>query len=440
MSRKQILIIEDEIVIRSSLKKFLEKQNYKICEAGSVDEAIKQDLSKFSLIITDLRLPGPAGTDIIKMAPNTPVLVMTSYASLKSAVDTMKLGAVDYIAKPFDFGDLLRTIRELIEQPSEVHSMTNMIGASDAMVELFKRIKIVAPTDTNILIVGESGTGKELVAKAIHKASGQSTEQMILLNCAAIPDSLIESELFGHEKGAFTGATEPRVSLVEAADGSTLFLDEIGELPLEAQARLLRVLQEGEVRRIGSVETKKVTVRLIAATHRDLKSLVASKQFREDLYYRLNVMKLSLPPLRERGGDLMLIAMDILQKISRKLNKQNLDFSEQTINHMVQYRWPGNIRELENAIERAVILCEGTQITPDLLAIELDSIDPVDLPKAEIPGDDNVSLEDYFQKYVLENQDHMTETDLAQKLGISRKSLWQKRQKLNIPRKKSRKR
>jgi two-component system, NtrC family, response regulator HydG len=440
MSRKQILIIEDEIVIRSSLKKFLEKQNYKICEAGSVDEAIKQDLSKFSLIITDLRLPGPAGTDIIKMAPNTPVLVMTSYASLKSAVDTMKLGAVDYIAKPFDFGDLLRTIRELIEQPSEVHSMTNMIGASDAMVELFKRIKIVAPTDTNILIVGESGTGKELVAKAIHKASGQSTEQMILLNCAAIPDSLIESELFGHEKGAFTGATEPRVGLVEAADGSTLFLDEIGELPLEAQARLLRVLQEGEVRRIGSVETKKVTVRLIAATHRDLKSLVASKQFREDLYYRLNVMKLSLPPLRERGGDLMLIAMDILQKISRKLNKQNLDFSEQTINHMVQYRWPGNIRELENAIERAVILCEGTQITPDLLAIELDSIDPVDLPKAEIPGDDNVSLEDYFQKYVLENQDHMTETDLAQKLGISRKSLWQKRQKLNIPRKKSRKR
>ena len=440
MSRKQILIIEDEIVIRSSLKKFLEKQNYKICEAGSVDEAIKQDLSKFSLIITDLRLPGPAGTDIIKMAPNTPVLVMTSYASLKSAVDTMKLGAVDYIAKPFDFGDLLRTIRELIEQPSEVHSMTNMIGASDAMVELFKRIKIVAPTDTNILIVGESGTGKELVAKAIHKASGQSTEQMILLNCAAIPDSLIESELFGHEKGAFTGATEPRVGLVEAADGSTLFLDEIGELPLEAQARLLRVLQEGEVRRIGSVETKKGTVRLIAATHRDLKSLGASKQFREDLYYRLNVMKLSLPPLRERGGDLMLIAMDILQKISRKLNKQNLDFSEQTINHMVQYRWPGNIRELENAIERAVILCEGTQITPDLLAIELDSIDPVDLPKAEIPGDDNVSLEDYFQKYVLENQDHMTETDLAQKLGISRKSLWQKRQKLNIPRKKSRKR
>ena len=439
MSRKQILIIEDEVVIRSSLKKFLEKQNYKICEAGSIDEAVKQDLNKFCLIITDLRLPGPAGTDIIKMAPKTPVLVMTSYASLKSAVDTMKLGAVDYIAKPFDFGDLLRTIRELIEQPSEERSITDMIGSSDAMVELFKRIKKVAPTDTNVLIVGESGTGKELVAKAIHKGSEQSSEKMMLLNCAAIPDSLIESELFGHEKGAFTGATESRVGLVEAADGSTLFLDEIGELPLEAQARLLRVLQEGEVRRIGSVETKQVNVRLIAATHRDLKSLVASKQFREDLYYRLNVMKLSLPPLRERGGDFMLIAKDILIKMGRKLNKQNLDFSEQTIELMGRYRWPGNIRELENAIERAVILCEGIRITPDLLAIELDSIDPDEADKAETPEDDNVSLEDYFQKYVLENQDHMTETDLAQKLGISRKSLWQRRQKFNIPRKKSRK-
>ncbi len=440
MSRKQILIIEDEIVIRSSLKKFLEKQNYKICEAGSVGEAIKQDLSKFCLIITDLRLPGPAGTDIIKMAPNTPVLVMTSYASLKSAVDTMKLGAVDYIAKPFDFEDLLNTIQELIEEPDEEHAATSMIGQSDAMVELFKRIRKVAPTDTNVLIVGESGTGKELVAKAIHKASEQSSQQMVLLNCAAIPESLIESELFGHEKGAFTGATESRVGLVEAADGSTLFLDEIGELPLEAQARLLRVLQEGEVRRIGSVETKQVSVRLIAATHRDLKSLVADKQFREDLYYRMNVMKLSLPPLRERGGDLMLIADSILKRIGRKLNKQGLVLSELTIDLVNRYRWPGNIRELENAIERAVILCETSVITPELLAIELDPVDLDEVEKPDAPAEENVSLEDYFQKYVLENQDHMTETDLAQKLGISRKSLWQKRQKLNIPRKKSRKR
>jgi len=439
MSRKKILIVEDEVVIRSSLKKFLEKKNYKVCEASSVEEAVKQDLSRFCLIITDLRLPGPPGTNIIRLAPNIPVLVMTSYASLKSAVDTMKLGAVDYIAKPFDFEDLLQTIHKLIEEPNQEPTIANMLGTCDAMVELFSRVQKVAPTDSNVLIVGESGTGKELVAKAIHNASAQSAKQMILLNCAAIPHTLLESELFGHEKGAFTGATSARVGLVEAADGSTLFLDEIGELTLEAQARLLRVLQEGEVRRVGSVETKKVAVRLIAATHRDLKTLVQDKQFREDLYYRLNVFKLTLPPLRERHSDLMLIADHVLQRTTRKLNKQGLAFTEETREVIRQYSWPGNVRELENAIERAVILCESCSITPDLLAVEAEVPHQSAQETNETVMDGNVSLEDYFQKFVLQNQDQMTETQLAFKLGISRKSLWQKRQKLNIPRKKSRK-
>ncbi len=437
MSRKKILIIEDEIVIRSSLKKFLEKQNYKVCEAGSVDEAAKQDLSKYALIITDLRLPGQAGTEIIKLAPGIPVLVMTSYASLKSAVDTMKLGAVDYIAKPFDFADLLETVKTLTEDPETVPSISNIIGTCDAMAELFARLKKVAPTHSNVLIVGESGTGKELIAKAIHLGGSQSSAEMILLNCAAIPESLIEAELFGHEKGAFTGATEPRVGLVEAADGGTLFLDEIGELPLDAQARLLRVLQEGEVRRIGSVSTKKVSVRLIAATHRDLHELVKNKLFREDLYYRLNVVKLTLPPLRERGADVLLIADHILEKTARKMNKRDLLFMEATRELITRYHWPGNIRELENAIERAVILCDGKSITPELLAVDASEAMH---PAADLRDDANVSLEDYFQNYVLENEDRMTETELAQKLGISRKSLWQKRQKLNMPRRKSRRR
>ncbi len=452
MSHKNILIIEDEIVIRTSLKKFLEKQNYKICEAGSVDEAVKQDLSRFCLIITDLRLPGPAGTDIIKLAPDVPVLVMTSYASLKSAVDTMKLGAVDYIAKPFDYDDLLETIQGLIEEPGS-SPFTNMLGGCDAMLDLFGRIKKVAPTNSNVLIVGESGTGKELVAKAIHQTSAQSSQEMMLLNCAAIPDSLIESELFGHERGAFTGATNTRVGLIEAADGSTLFLDEIGELPLEAQARLLRVLQEGEIRRIGSVETRKVCIRLIAATHRDLKALVEKKLFREDLYYRLNVVKLALPPLRDRQDDIQMIAKHILIKTCKRHNRKDLSFSEDTWHLMLSYRWPGNIRELENAIERAVILCEGRSIAPDLLAIEIEANrteaiqgdriqieEPPQKETTEAGTLDRVSLKDYFQQFVLENQDQMTETELAQKLGISRKSLWQKRQKLNIPRKKSRRR
>ncbi|MFP6806045.1 MAG: sigma-54 dependent transcriptional regulator [Pseudomonadales bacterium] len=456
MSHKYILIIEDEVVIRSSLKKFLEKKKYKICEAGSIGEATKHDLSKFCLIITDLRLPGPAGTNIIRLAPNTPVLVMTSYASLRSAVETMKLGAVDYIAKPFDYDELLATIQSMVEEPEDL-PFANMLGDSDAMIDLFSRIKKVAPTNSNILIVGESGTGKELVAKAIHHGSAQADMDMMLLNCAAIPDSLIESELFGHEKGAFTGATNSRAGIIEAADGSTLFLDEIGELPLDAQARLLRVLQEGEIRRIGSVETKKVAVRLIAATHRDLKSLVEKKQFREDLYYRLNVVKLSLPPLRDRGSDLMLIADHILLSTCKRHKRVDLTFSEATLAALREYHWPGNIRELENAIERAVILCEGQSITPELLAIEFDPPIPAvnkvnsdvhesnhfadnnSLPDSNNP-EENVSLQDYFQKFVLDNQDHMTETELAQKLGISRKCLWQKRQRLNIPRKKSRRR
>ncbi|MEX2326687.1 MAG: sigma-54 dependent transcriptional regulator, partial [Pseudomonadales bacterium] len=314
--------------------------------------------------------------------------------------------------------------------------LSGMLGNCASMQQLFDRISKVARTDTNVLILGESGTGKELVARAIHKASRQADGRMISLNCAAIPDTLIESELFGHEKGAFTGATNSRVGLIEAADGGTLFLDEIGELPLEAQARLLRVLQEGEVRRVGSVETRQVQVRLIAATHRDLKTLTRSGEFREDLYYRLNVVKLALPPLRERREDLVPLANLFLKQNCEKLGKAWLTFCPEAISLVEEYRWPGNIRELENAIERAVILCETGQITPELLGIEPDN--PVSLEPRE-DADDNVSLEDYFQKFVLANQDSMTETELAQKLGISRKALWQRRQKLNLPRERSRK-
>ncbi len=433
MGRRNILIIEDEVVIRTSLQKFLTQQGFNVTEANSVDEAVLQSPNDFSLIITDLRLPGPVGTDIIKYAPDVPVLVMTSYASVTSAVEAMKLGAIDYIAKPFDYETLLSTINSILGPHNTAAPIDGMLGQCAAMQLVFDRINKVAPTDTNVLILGESGTGKELVAKAIHAASKQSNKPMISLNCAAIPDTLIESELFGHEKGAFTGATNRRVGLVEAADGGTLFLDEIGELPLEAQARLLRVLQEGEVRRVGSVETNKVKVRLIAATHRDLKTLTKQGQFREDLYYRLNVMKLLLPPLRERTGDLEALANHFLRQNCEKLGKACLSFSDDTVNLITRYRWPGNIRELENAIERAVILAESKIIQPDLLAIEQDTDQLANDDEADYPFDD-LSLEDYFQKFVLENQDHMTETELAQKLGISRKALWQRRQKLQLPR------
>jgi DNA-binding NtrC family response regulator len=439
MRQRSILIVEDEVVIRSSLKKYLGKQGFSVTEAGSVEETDATPLDKFDLIITDLRLPGPPGTDIIARAASTPVLVMTSYASVSSAVEAMKKGAADYIAKPFDYEEMLKTINGIIaERPPAETPMIGMLGSCNAMQQVFERITKVAPTDTNVLILGESGTGKELVARAIHAASKQSSAPIISVNCAAIPDTLIESELFGHEKGAFTGATNKRMGLVEAANGGTLFLDEIGELPLDAQARLLRVLQEGEVRRVGSVETTKVKVRLIAATHRDLKTLSTTGQFREDLYYRLNVMKLHLPPLRDRGSDIEALAKSFLEKTCAKLEKPCLSFSPETLEVMASYRWPGNIRELENAIERAVILAETSLITPDLMAIDFDQQPNLE-PEVETESED-LSLEDYFQKFVLENQDQMTETELAQKLGISRKALWQKRQKLHIPRVRSKRR
>ena len=338
-----ILIVEDESIIRSALKRLLERNSFKVTEAESVTEASQNDLNSFDLIISDLRLPGAPGTDLITAAKDTPVLIMTSYASMRSAVDAMKMGAVDYIAKPFDHEDMIRTVRRIIEETrnnkgalrvpdlsdidNEVYlkedgdraALGDLVGSCQPMQALYRRLLRVSPADITVLIQGESGTGKELAARAIHQHSNRKDHPLICVNCAAIPESLIESELFGHEKGSFTGATAARQGLVEAAEGGTLFLDEIGELPMEAQARLLRVLQENEVRRVGSVHSRKVDIRLIAATHRNLKKLVKEGLFREDLYYRLQVIEISLPPLRDRAGDVLEIADHLVSKHCRRL-------------------------------------------------------------------------------------------------------------------------
>jgi len=431
MITQNILIVDNDTVFRSSLKVFLENHNYKVCEAGSVKEAIKNDLMAFNAIVSD----GDNNTGIIKLARGIPVIITSSQASLRSAVEVMKRGAADYLPKPYNLDELKKCLEALITEPRIEN--VEMLGKCRSIRSLSAQLDKVAPTHTNVLIEGESGTGKELVARKIHQLSSRADRQMISLNCAAIPDSLIESELFGHEKGAFSGATADQVGLVEAADGSTLFLDEIGELPLTAQARLLRVLQEGEVRGVGSLETRKVSVRLIASTHRNLEALVNEGAFREDLYYRLNVVKLSLPPLRERDKDITILAEHFLATNADRHGKSQLKFSDAASKCIHSYSWPGNIRELENAVQRAVILCDGKTIGSDLLAIE-------PAQKRKFPSYDiekkNVSLEDYFVSFVLENQDRMTETDLSQKLGISRKALWQKRQKLGIPREKSRSR
>lgn len=459
-----ILVVEDEAIIRQSICRLLQRNHFQVTDVDSFTAASDLDLSAFDLVISDLRLPGGQGTDLIELAGNTPVLIMTSYASLNSAIDAMKMGAVDYIAKPFDHDEMLKAVKhilseaelskaapqELKKQVSKEFANPNIIGSCDAMLLLFKKISKVAPTNATVLILGESGTGKELVARAIHDQSLRKDAPIISVNCAAIPESLIESELFGHEKGAFTGADSMRKGLIEAADGGTLFLDEIGELPLEAQARLLRVLQEGEIRKVGSVHSQKVDVRLVAATHRNLKEMASTGNFRQDLYYRLNVVELRLPALRERGNDVIEIAEAMLKRMADKMQQDDMSFSSEAIQAISQYQWPGNVRELENAIERAVILADDSTITAANLGIEVDNdpdryISPSlreSLQQPEIAASSqpqqqgDLSLDDYFIHFVLENEANMTETDLAQKLGISRKSLWERRQRLGIPRKK----
>ena len=443
----RILVVEDETVIRQALQRLLVRHGYEVAEAGAVSEALDAyDLASFDLIITDLRLPGAPGTDIIASAAPVPVLIMTSYGSVKSAVEAMKLGAADYITKPFDHDEMLLCVNRILEQrrllrraqtlQAELdrnYPVGGMIGDCAAMREVFERIRKVASTDSTVLIRGESGTGKELVARALHEMSPRKDAPVVAVNCAAIPDTLIESELFGHERGAFTGAVAEHRGLIETADGGTLFLDEIGELPAAAQARLLRVLQEGEIRRVGSARARKVNVRLIAATHRDLEGRVAEGSFRSDLYFRLHVFEIQLPPLCDRGDDIATLAEFLLAKICRRLNRPRAWLAPQALSAMQAYRWPGNVRELENAIERAVILCEDGQITADMLA--LDPTPPAAIGAADAAG--NLSLEDYFRRFVLTHQDRLTETELAKRLGMSRKALWERRQRLNLPRPKS---
>jgi two-component system, NtrC family, response regulator AtoC len=473
----RVLIVEDEPIIRSELRRLVARAGHDVSEAGSVAEAQTNfEVDAFDLVLTDLRLPGTPGTELISLAAPAPVIVMTSYATVRSAVDAMRNGAVDYIAKPFDHDELMllverwlavarndRKVRALEQDVSRRYPIAGVIGESPQMTEVFARIRKVAVTDATVLIRGESGTGKELVARAIHEHSTRKNAALVAVNCAAIPEGLLESELFGHERGAFTGAAAAHTGLVEAATGGTLFLDEIGELPPNAQARLLRVLQEGEVRRVGATRTRRVDVRLIAATHRDLPEMVRSGQFREDLYHRLRVLEIFVPALRERGSDVALLAQHFLKRLALDLGKPVPALSPAAHAMLSSHRWPGNVRELHNALERAVILWDDGPITPALLAIEsglgaraeeaqvpadsalfADSEPPPGPDAPELldgalatPIESGDTIEAYLRRYVLDHQDHQSETELAKRLGISRKTLWERRARLGIPRPRS---
>ena len=377
-----ILVVEDEKIIRQAVKRLLERQGYDISEADSLDAAKEHTFSDYDLIISDLRMPGGNGTELIELAGDVPVLIMTSYASLKSAVDAMKLGAVDYIAKPFDHEEMVMSVERILKErnlsrsnevlQNEVekeYPVTGIVGSCEPMQALFNKISKVAPTDATVLIQGESGTGKELVARALHSQSTRRGAPMISVNCAAIPETLIESELFGHEKGAFTGAVARRLGKFEEANGGTLLLDEISEMDPRLQAKLLRAIQEREIDRIGSSKPVKIDVRILATSNRIMEDAVAQGNFREDLYFRLNVVNLMLPPLKDRPKDTPVLAKHFIKKYAEANDVAPLPLSPEAEQALQAHSWPGNVRELENIMHRAVLMAQGDTIGPEAIMI-----------------------------------------------------------------------
>lgn len=431
----RILLVDDEAPIRRGVRRFLEHHGFEVTLAEDLRTARQQaDNHDFDLLLADLRLPDGEGTTLIGEYPQLPTVIMTSYASVPSAVEAMKSGAIDYIAKPFDHDALLLTLRAALrssshhrqqDRPDSAETQQGLVGESSAIATLRQQIRKVAVTDSTVLIRGESGTGKEVAARAIHTLSPRAAQPFIPVNCASIPEGLVEAELFGHAQGAYTGAVKARVGLIEAAHGGVLFLDEIGELAPAAQARLLRVLQEGEIRPVGATQARRVDVRLLAATHRDLEAMIDSGEFRADLYYRLRVLELRIPPLRERLHDLDLLVRHFLAELEQRFDTAGLTLSDETRKHIRAYEWPGNVRELKNALERAVVLSEGSRIEWEHLGITR---------AGNEPPSQAASLHEYFRRFVLENQGRMNETELARALGISRKTLWERRQRENLPR------
>ena len=442
-----ILVVEDEPIIQESLLRLLQRQGHDATGVASVAEAEENSINMYDLIISDLRLPGEPGTELISRAAPTPVLIMTSYSTVQSAVEAMKQGAVDYISKPFNHDEMIMTVKRILDKANleqqntllqkEVarnYPIDGMVAHCEPMLEVLDRVRRVAATDTTVLIVGETGTGKELVARAIHSQSELRKQSLVSVNCAAFAEDQIESELFGHERGAFTGALQTKKGLIEVANGATLFLDEIGELSLDAQARLLGVLQDNEIRRVGSNKIIKVEARILAATHKNLAQMVAEQTFREDLYYRLNVFEINLPPLRERGSDIRLLADTILTRMVQRTHRKSMSFDEDAYQQMLHYPWPGNVREMENVVERAVILKHNGSIEAEDLALNNLETDQ-QLPLYEL--ENRLSLDDYFVSFVKKYQARYNETELARMLGISRKNLWERRQRLEIPSRKS---
>lgn len=384
-TKARILIVDDEESLREFLEIMLKREGYDISTAADGDLAIKLMAKKdFDLVITDLQMPKIHGMEVLtkakEISPDIIVIVITAFGSTESAVEAMKLGAYDYITKPFKIDEIKLIVHKALEKRSlfreniflkkelgAKYQWDNLIGSAPSMLKIYDLIQRVCETKTNVLITGESGTGKELVAKAIHYNGPLKNKAFITVNCGAIPESLMESELFGHKKGSFTGAIADKMGLFEAANGGTIFLDEIGELPLQVQVKLLRVLQERTFKKVGGTEDITISVRIMAATNKDLAKEVSKGAFREDLYYRLNVIHIPMPPLRDRKEDIPTLAHHFLEKYNQHLSKHIKKISKEAMNALMHYEYPGNVRELENIIERTVSLEQGAAILPESL-------------------------------------------------------------------------
>ncbi len=452
MAGEKILIVDDEEGLRRLLVRVLSREGFQVVAVGSGEEALEQVAAEgFDLVVTDIQMPGMNGLALMRRLKEfdstLPVIVMTAYGTVENAVEALRIGAYDYLTKPFETDELRLTVAKALERErllaenrylhqelQERYNFSGIVGTSQGMQRVFEMASSVAASNASVLISGESGTGKELIARSIHFSSLRKEKPFIVLNCAALSEGVLESELFGHEKGAFSGAVATKKGRFELAHEGTLFIDEVGEMSANAQVKLLRVIQEHEFERVGGTRTLPADVRIVAATNKNLEAEVKAGHFREDLYYRLNVINLHLPPLRERREDIEPLARHFLRKYALETGKKVTDLSPRALTCLLGYEWPGNVRELQNVIERAVVLAKGSTVTPRDFPQGVHGGDEICLQLPERGGSLTDILEDLERQLIIQTlrKEQGSQTRTADILGIKRTTLRYKMEKYRL--------